>query len=129
MNDTHNTDRPADDVAKRAAAVFDDSVERMDGETLSQLTRRRHAALETAVRSPARLPGTRWLAAGGVTAAAVLAIAVMNLQGPGPVPVQADAVADFELLLEQDEFEMLEELEFYSWIDLETETADTGYAI
>ena len=29
------------------------------------------------------------------------------------------AAADFEILLNEDSLEMLEELEFYSWIDLE----------
>lgn len=128
-NHDHNTERPDDAVARRAAALFDESVGSMDGETLSQLNQRRHAALEKAGQVSAGVPLTRWLAAGGATAAAVLAIALLNVQGPGPDPVRADAVADFELLLEQDEFEMLEELEFYSWIDLEPESADAGYAI
>ena len=29
--------------------------------------------------------------------------------------------SDLEILLDEDSLEMLEELEFYSWIDLETE--------
>ena len=33
--------------------------------------------------------------------------------------------SDFEILLTEDSFEMLEDLEFYSWIDLDEETEET----
>ena len=32
------------------------------------------------------------------------------------------AVSDFEILLDQDEFEMLQDLEFYSWMDIDGKT-------
>jgi hypothetical protein len=62
--------------------------------------------------------------AGGVAAAAVLAVVVW--QG---VPVEhsapaANSVADFEIMLSEDSLDMLEDLEFYSWID--TANLDSG---
>ena len=46
--------------------------------------------------------------------------------GPAEVLVRIDAVAicatDLEIILEVDDFEMLEDLEFYSWIELDEES-------
>jgi hypothetical protein len=49
-------------------------------------------------------------------AAAVL-LAVLTLQGPGDVDVISAPATDLELLLSEESIEMLEELEFYSWLD------------
>ena len=60
----------------------------------------------------------RWIAA--VSAAALAAVAVLAIwQGGGAPdrPVEAAALNDLELLLAPDEFEMLEELEFYAWLE------------
>ena len=58
--------------------------------------------------------------AGGVAAAAVVAVFVWNnasvVDTQSPVPVD-----DFEILIADDSFEMLEDLEFYSWIDIDAE--------
>ena len=51
--------------------------------------------------------------------AAAALVTVIILQSPGvegPEPPAA-MVTDFEILLSEDSLEMLEELEFYSWID------------
>lgn len=103
--------------AAQAKELFDDSVERLDAATLSRLNKGRQQAL-------AELQGTkpmgqwgRWMPATGVAAAAV--VTVIMLQGPGVVGPEPPAatVTDFEILLGEDSLEMLEELEFYSWID------------
>ena len=59
----------------------------------------------------------RWAPATGVAAAAL--VAVMVMRGPeevvmSPTPVTA---SDFEILLDDEPLEMLEDLEFYSWLD------------
>ena len=57
----------------------------------------------------------------GVTAAAVVALVICT-GNPAIEEVTPPAMADdIEILLDEDELEMLEELEFYSWIDLEEE--------
>lgn len=119
MNDRN--DMSADDAfAEKAKALFDDSVASLDGATQSRLTRARHEALKELDRSrPAR---AQWIPATGVAAAAALAFVLWNGGAPvDDIPDQATA-SDMEILLTEDSLEMLEDLEFYSWIELNEET-------
>lgn len=99
--------------AGRARELFDDSVERLDASTLSKLNQARHAAL--AASSKPATNRLRWMPATGLAAAAV--VAVIMLQGRAGIDIPGDA-DDFEILLGQDDLEMIEELEFYSWMEL-----------
>lgn len=105
-----------DDIALFAKRRFDESVERIDGATQSKLTRARHTALAAA--GTARPGWTRWAPAAGVAAAAVVAVVVWT-GNPAFDETGSPEVADIEILLTEDSLEMLEDLEFYSWIDLE----------
>ena len=109
--------------SKQAKVSFDETVEELDGATLSKLNRARHAALAE-IRQPTR-QWSRWMPVTGV-AAAVL-VAVMILQNPAGIdePLPA-AVADMEILLGEDSIEMLEDLEFYSWLDVVEQENDVG---
>ena len=114
-------DRSADDAfAERARAVFDDSVESLDAETRSRLNRGRHAALEAAGDSRPLWRPLAWLPA--TAAAAAIAVVVLTANDPAMAPAIQPPAADMEILLNGDDLEMLDDLEFYSWIDLETET-------
>lgn len=109
--------------AERAKAVFDNSVEQLDAATLSRLNRGRHAALDTLQGNGVVATWGRWLPVTGVAAAAL--VTVMLVRGPDTVTVPADSVADFEILLEGENLEMFENLEFYSWLnatDLDTQS-------
>jgi len=108
-------------LAREAKQAFDRSLDGLDAATLSRLNRGRQAALAEA-RQPTR-QWLRWMPATGV-AAAVLLVLVMQ-QGPGDVAVIAAPEADLEILLGEESIEMLEELEFYSWLDTE-ELAGNG---
>jgi hypothetical protein len=105
-----------DDWARRAKERFDESVERLDAATLSRLKRARREALEAASsrRDRALRP---WLPATGVVAA--LALVALLVRGPEPAlpPVPEPAEGDVLLLLGEDHLEMLEDFEFYYWID------------
>ena len=112
------------DLAVQAKALFDDSVERLDAATLSRLNQGRQKALEEVRAAGPAGQWARWVPAGGVAAAAVVAVFVW--QG---VPVEhsapaANSAADFEIMLSEDSLDMLEDLEFYSWID--TANLDSG---
>ena len=112
------------DLEVQAKALFDDSVERLDAATLSRLNQGRQKALEEVRAAGPAGQWARWVPAGGVAAAAVLAVFVW--QG---VPVEhsapaANSAADFEIMLSEDSLDMLEDLEFYSWID--TANLDSG---
>ena len=99
-------------LAARAKELFDESVEGLDAQTLSRLNQGRHAALEAAAGS--RPEWVRWAPATGIAAAAV--VAAVMLQEPG-TDVPAAPASDFEILLGEESIDMLEELEFYAWLD------------
>lgn len=114
----------ADDAfAGQAKKHFDESVENLDAATRSRLNRSRQAAL-----AEVRRDGGRWFAwapAAGVAAAAVVAVMIMTGKPPAEPFNPPTANADIEILLTEDSFEMLEDLEFYSWIELEEEPGGT----
>lgn len=114
--------RKSEDFKKRAKALFDGSVEQLDGATLSRLNQGRHKALAELER-PGVVHWGRWAPAVGVAAVAAVAVVMMNgtvVDVPAEGPVTA---SDFEMLLEADSLEMLEDLEFFSVLDVvDTET-------
>ncbi len=111
-----------EDFGRQAKEAFDASVDRLDAATLSKLNRGRQAALAELDR-PVR-QWSRWVPATGVAAA--VAVAVVVMQSPTPVNQLPTAVTDMEILLGEDSIEMLEDLEFYSWIDTVDLEADVG---
>ncbi len=107
--------------ASKAKEVFDESVQGLDAEAQSRLNRARHKALAHAGSGVSHSQWLRWAPATGVAAAAVVAVVVLTGRQPIDELTPPATVSDFEILLDQESFEMLEELEFYSWIDLEVE--------
>lgn len=112
-----------DEFAVKAKRLFDESVESLDGETRSRLNQGRQAAL--AELDASRRPWVLWAPAGGVAVAAVAALVVWSGSSQMDVPDVPEAVSDMEILLAEDSLEMLEELEFYSWMELD----DDGFEI
>jgi len=116
---------------QKARATFDDSVAGLDGQAQSRLNRSRQAAL-------AKLDGgsvslgrwTQWAPVAGAAAVAVVAVVMLNgnpALEPVISPTLTQSAGDFELLMAEDSFDMLQDLEFYSWIDIEVEfEAGTG---
>jgi hypothetical protein len=105
-----------------ARRLFDESVQNIDGRTRSRLNRGRQKALAELQQGIGSKILTGWVPAAGVAAAAVVAVMLwsgnQSVDGLG----QPTTATDFEILLDTDSFEMLEDLEFYSWIDLDAET-------
>jgi len=114
--------RSDEEFGRQAKEAFDASVEKLDAATLSKLNRGRHAALAE-LKSPTR-SFSRWMPAAGVAAAVLVAVVV--IQTPGGVDEMPTAVTDMEILLGEDSIEMLEDLEFYSWIDTVDLEGDVG---
>jgi hypothetical protein len=103
-------------VAERARTLFDESVAELDGDTLSRLNRGRQAALAELDSRRPRL--AQWLPATGIAAAAAVALLLVT-RGPAIDEIATpESVTDMEILLTEDNLEMLEDLEFYSWIEL-----------
>ena len=113
-----------DRFEKKMKDSFDESVDALDAATLSKLNRSRHLALaELGKRTP---QWSRWMPATGAVAA--ILVAVVMLQDPSGIQDinGATSVTDMEILLGEDSIEMLEELEFYSWIDIAEAEGDVG---
>ena len=94
--------------------LFDESVDALDAETLSKLNRGRHAAL--AELHTGRVQWTRWAPAAGVAAAVVVAVLLALPQTTVDTTLPA---TDMDILLGEDSIEMLEDLEFYAWLDMQ----------
>jgi hypothetical protein len=109
--------------ADKAKQLFDASVDSLDGETRSKLNRGRQAAL--AELKPGGRQWAQWIPAGGVAVAAVAALVVWSTSMRLPELDTPGVASDMEILLTEDSLEMLEDLEFYSWIDLDGETTDS----
>lgn len=113
-----------DAFEKTAKAAFDSSVDKLDAATLSRLNRSRHEALQELERPRHRW--SRWMPATGVATAVLVAIVI--LQSPMTIDdeVGPTSLTDMEILLGEDSIEMLEDLEFYSWIDVAELESDVG---
>lgn len=111
--------------AQQAKKLFDHSVDGLDASTLSRLNRGRQAALAKLVMGNRRW--SHWMLATATGVAAVVFVAVMVMRGPMAVDGIEIAVAatDMEILLGEESIDMLENLEFYSWLDI-GERADGG---
>ena len=110
--------KPMDEekLARQAKSLFDDSVEKLDAATLSKLNQGRQRALEELDNARPHGQWSRWVPATGVAAAAVVAVVVwQGTPTESPVPA-ANSMTDFEILLSEDSLEMIEDLEFYSWV-------------
>jgi len=113
---------------QKARAVFDESVDGLDGQARSRLNRSRHAALAELDSGTVGLGRwTQWAPVAG--AAAIAVVAVVLLHGSPEVdqivnPEGAQLDGDFELLIAKDSFDMLLELEFYSWVDIDAVIED-----
>ena len=106
-----------DELRTQAKALFDDSVERLDAATLSRLNRGRQKALQEIDAARPAGQWARWVPAGGLAAAAVVAVVVWQGTPVEHSAPDAGALTDFEMLLSEDSLDMLEDLEFYSWMD------------
>lgn len=100
---------------KKMKQAFDESVDGLDAATLSRLNRGRQAALAEVRRGEHNW--MRWMPATGVAAAVLLAVFVMR--GPAEIDVITAPANDLDILLSEESIEMLEDLEFYSWLDSE----------
>jgi hypothetical protein len=122
-------DEELGDFEKRARALLDESVARIDGRIRSRLNQARHAALAELGRP--RTPFWRSLAvapAVGVAAAVVLAVVLWMPRPLQMLPVAesgSSAVEDLDLLADGETFDLIQQGDggFYEWAVAQ---ADTG---
>jgi hypothetical protein len=118
----HDVDRH-ERTSRRARDVFDASVESLDDDVCSRLSRARIAAVSSAKRRASRPAWRAWVPAAAVASAAIVAVLLWRspeqlstatfANGSGDAAVEA-----VELLADGDDLAMLEnDLEFYEWLD------------
>ena len=110
--------KPNDDIDRDKALhgllveSLDQSIEHLDAGTLSRLNQARHRALDQAGRP--RLLGSQWMKA---AAFAVLLVTVINgwllFTTPDVQHMNAD---DLELIIANDDFELLQDMDFVAWM-------------
>ena len=129
----NGNETPAQDtaLATRSKELFDASVAGLDASTRSRLTRARHAALEQAQRRPRAI---WWMPA--LTSAAVATLVALlvprfesqqqpfNASLAAVDEVNLAAADDLTLLMNDENLELLEEMEFYAWL-AETDAFDS----
>ena len=120
------TDNVSEDraVEERTKLLFDESVSSLDPQTRSKLTQARYRALEELEGSAPAGWRPRWIPA-GVLAAGVLVV-VMLWQGqpavsPDTPAFDVAALSDLEIILGDGDLGLLQELEFYAWLDEQAE--------
>lgn len=104
------------ELERKARALFENSVERLDAGTRSKLTQARNRALDE-VKKGALHRRWIWAPAGGVALAAIVAI-VLSWGGVRSTPETAAlALEDIDIVADSENFEMLEDVEFYMWLE------------
>ncbi len=95
----------------------------LDAATRSRLNRARQEALAELDRAGSRPAwlGSGWQPALGVAAVAVLAVALWAGRGGPPgelaLPASDDPALELELLLADENLDLIDEFEFYDWVE------------
>ena len=102
---------------QRTKALFDESVDGLNGNLRSRLTQARHQALTEAGSS--RISRRVWIPAAGLTTVAAITafVVVPRIQSEHRETEAFASADDMAILLNNDDFEMLEDIEFYAWLD------------
>ena len=118
---------------QQANTLFEQSVDSLDGQTRSRLNQNRQMAL--AELDSGTVIRRRWMQLAPVAAAVVVAVVLWNANpspddgiSPGDsIEAGMGIVGDFELLMAEESFDMLQDLDFYSWVEIDAEIdAATG---
>ncbi|MGE3530203.1 MAG: hypothetical protein AB7I12_00255 [Steroidobacteraceae bacterium] len=125
-------DKPEDSaLAKRSRELFNEQVANLDARTRSRLNQARQTALD-AVRGESHAFGVRWLVpAGGVAALVLAGLFSVQFIGSGDEPLPdasmtvASTVADVEIIASGDELEMLQNVDFYAWLETQSDTLNS----
>jgi hypothetical protein len=114
-------------LEQRSRDLFNEQVANHDGRTRSRLNQARQAALEAA-RSNNKWSGAGWLVpTGSMAALALVGIVSLQLLGPdqalnGESVVVASVVDDLEVITANAELELLQNMDFYLWLDSQPDT-------
>ena len=112
MNDEERRQAFLDQVR----AALDEEAAKMDPSVQTRLTRIRREALEAAERKGLiAKPGFRWSALGGAAAAAAVLLITLFVGTPKDTPVNG-TVEDLEILTMADQYDLVENMDFFTWL-------------
>jgi hypothetical protein len=113
-------DKTRDPMQEQILAALDERAASLDAATLARLAAARRAAVARR-RSAWGLGGRRWQTVGGLALAASLVFGLsLWLHGPLQGPA-SPSPAELELLAEDEDLELLDRLEFYRWLEQESQ--------
>ena len=106
------------DFLNQVRAALDDSAARLDAATVSRLNRARQRALDQGLARRTRWvwPTLALATAASLTLALGLLLHTPEVAAPLP-PTAATESLDFELLAGSEDLELIENLEFYAWLE------------
>jgi hypothetical protein len=124
---TKNTDlKNADQAfADKTGKALEQANEDLDAATLSRLNQARQTALAE-LEAPRFASGKRWIPATAVAASVLVATVLWLGREPGMTESNqiAEQLEDLDILLSDEDFELYDDLEFYSWLGGELDTLD-----
>jgi hypothetical protein len=111
---------------RRSRELLSESSEQLDAHIRSKLTQARFAAVEEARKRRGLGTWRIWMPLGGLTAAA-LAVLIWNgaLQDPQVTQAQ-NPLDDLDIIAADENLEMMEEVEFYAWLDTEPSSEEVN---
>lgn len=128
-------DDAAGDAAleQRSRQLFDEQVEGLDAHTRSRLNRARQAALAAASGESQRFASPRWLLpVGSAAALALVTVSAVQLMRAdhdlvevaptASLAASSSPVDDMEILASNDELDMLQNVDFYAWLDTQADS-------
>ncbi|HKE44873.1 MAG TPA: DUF3619 family protein [Steroidobacteraceae bacterium] len=107
-------------LERRARELLEESTDRLDASVRSRLTRARFAAVEEARRARHSIAWRTLIPAGALAAAAVLAVVLWT--GQSSPPAVQGSLDDLEIVADGENFELLENLDFYEWVSTQDPT-------
>jgi hypothetical protein len=113
-----------DKFLKAAKRALDNAEKNLDAGTVARLRAARRESIEQGLRRPLRLrPGWLLPLGGFATAGIVLAVAgLLWFSAPNPILLQPN-VSDIELLTAQENPEFFADLDFYDWLDNDSDAS------
>ncbi len=114
--------KPSDPLLKNIKTALDDSCEHLDAGTLSRLRQAREIALDHA-KKPSLWQSFKIPAAAIATATTACIVAVLYLGTPNEMPQLHSSLNDIEMLISEESPDFYEDLDFYSWLAEETDSA------
>jgi hypothetical protein len=111
MKDKHDTDMNSV-LLKSVISSLDESIEHLDARTLSRLNQARHRAL--ALTEKPRLFNPQWLKA--ATLAVLLVTIINGWQFFSTSNIQQMNTDDFEMVIANEDFDLLQDLDFVAWM-------------